>query len=322
MKVFSKCNLLRLLVAATISVSFLVPTNTTKVAAQPSQATDSIHDADYIMLAPVPGLVKGDCDFSDPTSDCTTDTATFLKGIFQFFIGLAGALAVLLIMWEGFQYVLTAKEKDKTKARQRIQDILVGLLIAVGSVVILNFIDPTFTQFKFRFPEKEAVQEDAELTAFYNNLINRAAQAQTETSAQVNTYNQQLTSRRTDLNTLTANRAAATSPTEQARYDAAIADTRRQISISEELDRKAAEIKQLADRGAVSAAEDKLREMSLYFDAQARGWTTSAPGTPEERAEIQRQQQSEIRKEGATRQREVYLYVSQVRLRQATQERP
>lgn len=55
--------------------------------------------------------------------------------------GLFGALFFGLILWGGFQYLLSQGEKTKVaKARETIVNAVVGLLIVVISYAIVNFV--------------------------------------------------------------------------------------------------------------------------------------------------------------------------------------
>lgn len=270
----------------------------------------AVLDNDYILLAPLPGLTKGTCNYSDARSVCGTDFATYLVGGFKLAIGLAGAVAVLLIMWEGATYIWSASEKTKTKSRGRIQEILYGLLIAIGSVVILNFIDPSFTQFKFNF-DKLKIQNNTpaepQITDTGANQARLDATNRAITTNLDNIAGQDAALARNKEN-LTGFETAVTSFTGSA-ADRRILEVQRdnlraRVAVSEELIRRSQEVTTLAARGNVTAAEAASREMSLFYDRTARSWQNAGNA----------QGALEIRQEGVIRERDAYLHVNRARL--------
>ncbi|ETB64086.1 TPA: hypothetical protein DIC38_00795 [Candidatus Nomurabacteria bacterium] len=89
---------------------------------------------EYQPLAPIPG-------FTDETVS-TNNIGQYFNVIFKFAIGLAGALAVIMIIIGGIQYMGDESIFGKTEAKKRIFSAILGLLIALGSWAILNTIDP------------------------------------------------------------------------------------------------------------------------------------------------------------------------------------
>lgn len=87
----------------------------------------------YTFLAPLPGLreVTGN-----------EGVAKFLEKFFIIMISLAGVLAVLSLIFAGFQYITTGVFSVKTDAKDRILNSILGLLLALGAFVILNTINP------------------------------------------------------------------------------------------------------------------------------------------------------------------------------------
>lgn len=87
---------------------------------------------DYTLLAPIGNLDKIK----------TTDIGYYFNRIFLIAIGLAGALAVVVIIIGGIQWMGTDSVFGKTEAKQKITSAVLGLLIALGSYALLNTIDP------------------------------------------------------------------------------------------------------------------------------------------------------------------------------------
>lgn len=87
----------------------------------------------YALLESIPGVSAG----SAPS------LSTYLRAVFLTGIGLAGVLAVLMIVIGGIQYIGSGMSPSgKTDARDRITNAIMGLLLALLSWIILNTINP------------------------------------------------------------------------------------------------------------------------------------------------------------------------------------
>jgi len=95
--------------------------------------------AEYHLLAPIPQLTKDGGD--------TTDTATYIPGLFKLAIALAGVLAVIRIIYAGIIYMTTDAFTGKSSAKSKIWDAIWGLLLAIGAWTILNTINPKILNF-------------------------------------------------------------------------------------------------------------------------------------------------------------------------------
>jgi ABC-type siderophore export system fused ATPase/permease subunit len=62
---------------------------------------------------------------------------------------LAGLLAFVYLIVIGFQYMLTDNISNKSFLRKRILEVLMGLILAIGSYAILSFINPTILNLGF-----------------------------------------------------------------------------------------------------------------------------------------------------------------------------
>ena len=80
----------------------------------------------------------------------TVTLGGYLSNIYALGIGLAGVLAVLMIVIGGIQYVGSGMSPSgKNDARDRITNAILGLLLALHSWIILNTIDPNLVSLKF-----------------------------------------------------------------------------------------------------------------------------------------------------------------------------
>lgn len=110
--------------------------------------TDSTWDQ-YVPLAPLPGTTQGNCvtDKNGNVSGCTTDIQTYIPGVFNLAIGIAGVLAVLMIIIGGVQYITTDAIQGKSEGKARIQNALWGLVLVLVSWILLYTINPKLTVF-------------------------------------------------------------------------------------------------------------------------------------------------------------------------------
>ncbi len=84
----------------------------------------------YELLAPI-GTLTG----------CVT-IATYLKGILETIIGIAGVLAVIMIVICGIQMMASGSAAGKSAAKECITNAIFGVLLAIGSWLLLNTINP------------------------------------------------------------------------------------------------------------------------------------------------------------------------------------
>ncbi|MDD5152527.1 MAG: peptidoglycan DD-metalloendopeptidase family protein [Candidatus Pacebacteria bacterium] len=89
----------------------------------------------YTPLTTLPGITK--------EGIASSGVHNYLSGVFALVIALAGALAVLILVVGGVQYVASGITPDqKGRAKERIKNALIGLALILGSWLILNSINP------------------------------------------------------------------------------------------------------------------------------------------------------------------------------------
>jgi len=93
--------------------------------------TDSSSDGTYKLLAPIGKLVEAPKNIGD-----------YFNIIFLIAIGFCGALAVIMIVIGGVQYMGDESIFGKTEAKSKITSAIFGLLIALGSYALLNTVNP------------------------------------------------------------------------------------------------------------------------------------------------------------------------------------
>ena len=92
----------------------------------------------YVPLSPLPNTVPKNC-----TGDaCETDLSTYIPGLFMLAIGVAGVLAVIMIVIGGIQKMSTDSVFDQNEGKKKIKNAIGGLLLAIAAWLILNTINP------------------------------------------------------------------------------------------------------------------------------------------------------------------------------------
>lgn len=92
----------------------------------------------YKLLAPLGDYTHASIDPKDPNF-----VGGYLNTMFLFAIGIITALAVVMLIVAGIQYMGQESVFTKTKAKEQITNAILGLIIALGSFAILNTISPT-----------------------------------------------------------------------------------------------------------------------------------------------------------------------------------
>lgn len=87
----------------------------------------------YTPLAPIPGTVD---------SQGQVDISNYIPRVFTTLIGIAGVLAVVMIVIGGIQYMSTDAILGKSEGKEKIKNALWGLLLALGAWAILYTINP------------------------------------------------------------------------------------------------------------------------------------------------------------------------------------
>ncbi len=103
----------------------------------------------YVPLVQVDGLTTN-LDSNNPNL-----ISEYLLGLYKFGVGLAAAIAIVLIIIGGFQYATTDAIGGKEDGKERIRNAIGGLLLALFSFLILNTIDPRLTSVDFNVGEVE-----------------------------------------------------------------------------------------------------------------------------------------------------------------------
>jgi hypothetical protein len=124
-----------------VSVALVAVFGFTDSAVAQDTATSTTTSGDnlgYTPLETLPGVSEWDGTLSG-----------YLNRMFSLFIGICAVLAILMIVISGFQYMTSGdSEGARKEAKSRITGAILGLLIALSSVLILETINPDLLNFE------------------------------------------------------------------------------------------------------------------------------------------------------------------------------
>lgn len=69
----------------------------------------------------------------------------FITYLIQFLLQLAGIIAILFIVYGGYQYVVGGISEDKEAGKKTIRNAIIGLIVALSAWIIVNFIQLALT---------------------------------------------------------------------------------------------------------------------------------------------------------------------------------
>ena len=116
---------------ATITTKELDLTTSDPVPVTPQTETPATGSDTYNLLAPIGGMNTAPDNMGD-----------YFNKIFLIVIGLCGALAVVMLIIGGIQYMGEDSVFGKTKAKEQITSAILGLVIALVAYALLNTINP------------------------------------------------------------------------------------------------------------------------------------------------------------------------------------
>jgi hypothetical protein len=97
-------------------------------------------DPTYYLLAPISTDKENVLLSFDPTGE--NALGKYLNLMIKIVIGLAAVMAVVMIVIGGMEYATSELISSKEAGKQRIQEALLGLLVALGAYTLLNTINP------------------------------------------------------------------------------------------------------------------------------------------------------------------------------------
>ena len=95
----------------------------------------SLYAAGYVPLVEIEGIT------SSSATNYTDLLVQYAKGLYRMGVGLAAALAVMMLIFGGFEYATTDAIGGKEEGKEKIRNAIGGLLLALFSFLILQTID-------------------------------------------------------------------------------------------------------------------------------------------------------------------------------------
>lgn len=109
------------------------------VAAQTAATSPSAAD-DFIPEIPLPGLFEGAQKMNNNLM------ANYIRAMFVYFVWVVGIVATTMVVYGGIKWVGAAGNPGQIKdARDIIDSAVIGVIIALTSIVLLNIINPKLT---------------------------------------------------------------------------------------------------------------------------------------------------------------------------------
>jgi hypothetical protein len=96
--------------------------------------------------------------------NATSELQDLIKYFYEWAIALGGLAIFIVLVFAGFQYLTsTGNPASMSEAQERIRSAVIGLVLLLGSVLILNTINPELTTFRpLVFPEPGELLGDCE----------------------------------------------------------------------------------------------------------------------------------------------------------------
>ncbi len=96
---------------------------------------------EYVPLAPIEGYVT--------QGTVGAGLEAYIANMYRLGVGIATLLAVLMVIWGGVEYMTTDAWGHKEEGKERIQSALFGLMLALGSYLIIATIDKSILDVDF-----------------------------------------------------------------------------------------------------------------------------------------------------------------------------
>ncbi len=140
----------------TLSPAIVATKSETKAATTCTWKAGSGPDAGkYCLLAPLGDLLGGESGRIDIVNG---GMAAYLEGMFRAGIAIATGLTLIMIVIGGLQYVSTDAWGGKSEGKEKITQALLGLLLALGTVLIVQELNPTLLRRDLDLNEKITLQ--------------------------------------------------------------------------------------------------------------------------------------------------------------------
>ncbi len=100
-------------------------------------ATPLVGNAQYTTLSGIPGLDSGN------------SIADYVNVLYKMSIAIGITLSILIIAYAGLEYMTVDVVAEKKKSKTRITHAIIGLLMLLGTYVVLYQLNPDIVSLKF-----------------------------------------------------------------------------------------------------------------------------------------------------------------------------
>jgi hypothetical protein len=154
-----------------------------------TQTTNVLALDKYTLLEPLP-CVSGVGNCTEGTLQTEISFQDYVGYVFKFSIALAVFLAIVVIIYAGFEYMLSEALPTKLDAKGRIKSAITGLILVFASYLILRVIDPRLVQIYTEIPPVNFVAT-TETQQFNKNITEDLKNINAEALKKVNTANEE-----------------------------------------------------------------------------------------------------------------------------------
>lgn len=134
---FMMASIIGLMAVTTLAQPALAQTGTNS----PPTGAPPTSDLDFNPEIPLPGVFEG-----QQRADNNL-LAHYIRAIYIYFVWVVGVVAVVMVVYGGIRWVAAAGNPGQIKeAREIIDGAIIGVLIALSSIVLLNIINPRLTR--------------------------------------------------------------------------------------------------------------------------------------------------------------------------------
>ena len=85
------------------------------------------------------------------------DLGKYLGGLYSFGVAAAAGLAVIMVIWGGIEYITSVAGEGKSGGKDKITSAILGLLLALGSYIILNTINEDLLKLSFDLKDSSSL---------------------------------------------------------------------------------------------------------------------------------------------------------------------
>ena len=147
-----------------------------------SQSTNAVNAGNYtgfVPLAPIPGL-------TDAQSNPTTSTlAVFFNNLYKYLIGIASALAVIMVIWGGIEIATQDSVAKQGQGRRRIQQALFGLILVLSPAFVFGIVNSSILNLSVNIPALDTATVSTSTPSFSTNGGNTASTTDASTGCTV-----------------------------------------------------------------------------------------------------------------------------------------